>query len=194
MGQSLFAALLLLPACGAKTTSLRIVDHRADGRDVWYHETFDECWFAADAEGNIDLVLRRERPVPDDPSQSILQVVHLRSFWKPIPGTTVAQDQQINASVRYLMLSGRVGASFEGAGSVFFRAKRDRERLEGEIELAQLLPRTRLNGGRMLFDRAEVSGEFVARRDPRRVVRMINELDGLFEFDRAGTQTSAAAP
>lgn len=165
---------------------MRIIDHRQAGPDAVYVETFNECYYDADAEGNVDLVLRREHVKTDDPSQTVTQIVHVRSFWKSIPGTTVAHDQQINATVRYMILSGRAGASFQGAGSIFCDKNRSRSVLKGDLGLAYLSPRTRLNNGNILFERAEISGSFRALHDPRRVVRILNEMDELFRFSEPG--------
>ncbi|MCC7293179.1 MAG: hypothetical protein IT449_14055 [Phycisphaerales bacterium] len=172
---------------------MRIIDHRQAGPDAVYVETFNECYYDADAEGNVDVVLRREHVKTDDPSQTVTQIIHVRSFWKSIPGTTVAHDQQINATVRYMILSGRAGASFQGAGSIFCEKTRGRSVLEGDLGLAYLSPRTRLNNGNMLFERAEISGSFRARHDPRRVVRILNEMDELFRFSEPGDAHASRA-
>lgn len=184
---ALLAAWLLagLAGCSARKTELQIIDYRpspaGEGRapDV-YVETFDEAFYRIDDAGNVDIVLRREQPGLDDPARLFVQIVHVRSLWRSIPGRTVAHRTQINATVSYLILSGAVGASFEGAGSVFYDPGDEGDVLTGELERAYLTPQRRLNGGRALFTRAELSGQFRATYDPRRVVRVLNDMDRLF--------------
>ncbi|MCG3132099.1 MAG: hypothetical protein FLDDKLPJ_02910 [Phycisphaerae bacterium] len=184
--------VVMLASCAAPKNELFVVDHLPSGVAERYRETFNEACFDVDAEGNVNVVLRQEQSFPDDPSRRLLQVVHVRSFWKPIPGVTVAHDRQINAVVRYAVYDGRSGACFEGAGSAFFRAKRDGRTLVGELGLVCLSPKAQLNEGRAIFERAELSGTFTALRDPRRVTRWRNELEGWFALDDRDALSLAA--
>lgn len=180
-------ALLILPACSTPRNTLWITDYR-DGRATPYRETFDECYFARDAGGNVNVVLRRERPVLDDPTRNLVQLVWLQTFWTPVPGTTVAHERQINATVRYALVSGRVTAAFEGAGSVFLDSVRGSDRVDVRIRQAFLTPRGQIFDGRLLFRNAELKGAMRATQDPARVVRLTNDMDRLFE------SLQAAAP
>ncbi|KAA0222435.1 MAG: hypothetical protein HS102_04410 [Planctomycetia bacterium] len=182
----------MLASCAAPKNELFVVDHLPSGIAEHYRETFNEACFDIDTEGNVNVVLRQEQPFPDDPGRTLLQVVHVRSFWKPIPGVTVAHDRQINAVVRYAVYDGRSGACFEGAGSAFFRDTRDGRTLVGELGLVCLSPKARLNEGRTVFERAELSGRFTALRDPRRVTRWRNELEGWFALDDRNALSLAA--
>jgi len=173
-------AALMLAACAPRTTQFYIADHRTLGPPTFYAETFDEAFYRTDAQGNVDLILRRERPGRDDPDQPVIQVIHIRTFWRAIPGTTVADTDQINATVSYLIVSGQIGATFEGAGSLFFKHHKRGDVLTGELERAYLTPMRRLNQGKALFEHAELAGEFRAERNPRKVVRILNEMEQLF--------------
>lgn len=166
--------------CSVKTSTFEIVDHRQSGEAERYHETFDEAYYALDGHGNVDIVLRRSAPAESEPGQTITQVIHIRSIWRCIPGATVAHRTQINGTVRYHIVSGKAGATFKGAGSVFFKQNGRRDTLTGTLELALLRPQRRLVAGSTLFERAELMGEFRAQRDPRRVVRTINEMNSIF--------------
>lgn len=174
------ALLLAVLGCRATTSRFQIIDHRADGTHDRYHETFPEGWYDTDGAGNLDLILRRSQPSENDPSQTITQMVYIRSIWRSIPGRTVAERTQINAAVSYVILNEGAGTTFEGAGSVFFEENRGREILRGELELATLRPMRRLDRGQPLFERAELAGEFVAARDRRRVIRLKNDIDRKF--------------
>ena len=107
-------------------------------------------------------------------------MIHIRGIWRCIPGATVAHRTQINGTVSYHIVSGKVGATFKGAGSVFFKQNDRRDTLTGTLELALLRPQRRIVADSTLFERAELMGEFRAKRDPRLVVRTVNEMDAIF--------------
>lgn len=172
--------LYAVPGCSARISTFQITDYRELGEAKRYRETFDEAYYTLDKDGNLDLVLRRLEPSESDPKHIITQVIHIRSVWRCIPGETVTHRTQINGTVSYHIISGRVGASFDGAGSLFFRRDKRTETVTGTLELASLHPRRGLAGGADLFRQAELSGQFHARRDPRRVVRIINEMNRFF--------------
>lgn len=175
---------VLLTSCTTRQSVFRIVDHRDPGSQVRYHETFDEAFFDMDEHGNVDVVLRRSSPDENHPAQLITQIIHIRSLWRSIPGTTVAHRTQLNSTIRYQVLAGRLGATFEGTGSVFFKLNRRREMLTGSLDLALLQPKRILSAGGDLFKKAELTGEFRAIRDPRTVVRIVNEMDRVVGDDR----------
>ncbi len=166
--------------CSARTSSFQITDYREGGRPTRYQETFPEAYYALDEHGNVDIILRRSTPAENEPTQNITQVIHIRSVWRPIPGTTVAHATQINATVTYHIISGRMGVTFEGAGSAFYRKSGREDTLSGTLDGAVLNPKRRLASSVDLFKRAEIAGEFSAAHNPRRVVRIINEMDRLF--------------
>lgn len=165
--------------CAATPSVLDIVDHRSSGETRRYHEAFDEAYYDVDSSGGLTLVLRRSQAargsLPD-----VTQIVVVKSVWRSIPGTTIAQDTQINGTVIYAVLSGRSGTTFEGAGSLFYTPDPKSDELSGSLDLATLQPRRRMGGDDPIFDRAEVSGQFVARRNPRNVRRIANDLERQF--------------
>ncbi len=181
-GFSVALALLLfaIPGCSVGESTFEIADYREPGVAKRYRESFDEAYYTLDDDGNLDLILRRSEPSESDPKHIITQVIHIRSVWRCIPGETVTHRTQINGTVSYHIISGRVGATFEGAGSVFFKHRKRTDTLTGTLDLASLRPKRRLAGGADLFRRAELRGRFRATRDPRRVVRIINEMNRLF--------------
>ncbi len=173
-------ALLVGAGCAGQTSVFEIVDHRDSGPPKRYRETFDEAYYDLDGTGNVNIVLRRSEPSKSNPHADVTQVIHLRTVWRSIPGETVAERTQINGTVNYALLSGRIGATFEGAGSVFFRENKRRDALRGSLDLALLKPKRRLTAGSDIFKHAELSGKFHAVRDPRRVTRIVNDLNRLF--------------
>ena len=172
-------AVLAAGGCAQRpvVSVIRLVDHREPGSTERLRESFQEAWYNLDRHGNVDLVLRRSsRPGVEN---ALTQLVHIRSVWRPIPGRTVTHRTQINGTITYYLVSGRTGTAYDGAGSVFFKEKRG-GRLIGAIELAKLRPTRHLASSSPPFARAEISGEFVAVHDPRRVIQLVNEMNRLF--------------
>ena len=177
---TLTTLLLFTSGCVTRTSTFQIVDYRKPGDAARYQEAFDEAYYNLDGEGNMDIVLRRIEPTRAGRTSDLTQVIHLRTVWRSIPGRTVAERTQINGTVSYLIVHGRTGAAFEGAGSVFFREDRGKDTLRGSLDQAILKPTRSLPEGGHLFHRAELSGEFRAVRDRRKVVRIINDMNRLF--------------
>jgi len=157
-----------------------IVDHRDPSQARRYRETFDEAYYDLADDGNINLVLRRRAPVEKGAKAELTQVIHIRSFWRSVPGQTVAERTQINSCVSYMIVSGEAGATFEGAGSVFFEHDWYGSALSGTLDHAMLKPQRRLATGSEVFARAELSGNFHAERDARQVARLVNEMNRMF--------------
>jgi hypothetical protein len=172
--------LFLITACSTGRSSFEIVDYRESGAAKRYREMFSEAYYDIDPAGYVQIALRRSQPGRADPNTKITQIIHIRSIWQSIPGRTVANETQINGTVSYSIMSGRIGATFEGAGSVFCRQDRDQDMLTGTLELAILKPMRKIAGGRPLFERAQLSGRFRAERDRRRLIRLVNETNRLF--------------
>lgn len=175
---ALFAgALGGVSACSHQAANwFDVIDYRAGGGDTHYRETFTEGFFDLDASGNLDLILSRAKIDPDDPAGHITQVIHIRTFWRSIPGVTVAERTQINAEVAYYIISGEVGQSFEGAGSVFFSVNRSGDTITGSLDLARLKPTRQLIAADDLFERVDLSGTFVATKNRRRVRDEIHDM------------------
>lgn len=161
-----------------KTTQFEVVDYRSVGEPARYFQPFEECYYRIRGRENLDLVARRESVDAD--GVRTLQVVHLRTFWRAVPGRTQAEDTMINTTVSYLIISGPTGASFEGSGFMTFRENRKRTQVKGTLELASLTPQRRLGNAEKLFERAELSGSLVATRDDRKVISILHEMQRLF--------------
>lgn len=172
---------LILPTCAKSTvTRFEVVDYRADGNTVRYRETFARGFYDRDAGGNVEVVLTREKRDPDDPGGHITQVIHIRTIWRSIPGVTIASRSQINAEVCYYIISGEVGQSFEGAGSVIYTGDDKNGTMTGTLDLARLKPVRRLVAGDDLFDRVDLSGTFTATENRRRVRDTVHDFSRRF--------------
>ena len=172
--------VVTVSGCSARWSRFQVVDYRDTGAPERYQETFKEAYYSIGGDGNVELVLRRSQPSESDPDVDITQLIYIRTVWKSIPGKTVADSTQINGVICYVIAGGGVGATFEGAGSVFFKENRRGDRLSGTLEQALLRPTRRLAGSHSLFNRAQLQGKFHAKRDRRRVVRLVHEMNRLF--------------
>lgn len=165
------------PGCTTPLTTIRVTDFPAGGEPRRFHESFPEAFYDLDGLGNLQLVLRRSTKVQDEHGGSITQVVHLRSFWRPVPGKDPADDSQINSVVTYAVFDGNSGTAFEGGGAIYFVAAKDEDHLTGSVDRIRLRPVRRFGSGEILFEQAEIAGSFFARRDPLRVAQIANELE-----------------
>jgi len=176
--------LIIASGCQLPGTRFEIVDFRRGEAAVQYFEEFDECFFRVDPVGNVDVVARRKRPSTADPDIDIVQLVHVRTFFTPVPGRMNVESTMINTTISYLIVSGRTGASFEGGGFVSFDQSptarrgwvmRERE-LTGRVESSSLSPQRRRGDAPQIFQRARVVGRFRAVEDARQVVRLLNDM------------------
>ena len=179
---SLLAALIS-PFAGCstiKSSTMYVSDYREAGEAKRYRETFDEGYYDIDELGNVNIVLRRIVEGKEGPGHEIIQVVHLRTVWRSIPGRTIAHDTQINGMVSYYIITGQAGAAFEGAGSIFVKKDRHKPIIIGTLDGASLKPTRRLLASHNLFKQARISATFHANKDRRRVIGIINQLNSRF--------------
>ena len=166
--------------CAPTVSQFFVKDYRAGGESKAYTETFDEAYYRKLADGNVEIMLRRTARGIDHPAETITQVIHLRSLWRSIPGTTVAESSQINAAVCYMIEVGGSAATFEGTGSLFFNESKNGQTITGSLDYALLKPTRRIGHGPDVFTRAELRGTFTAHNDPRRTIRGINQIARTF--------------
>ena len=172
------AILVLAAAGGCRTpvTQLHILALRDPSMPRQYYSRFDESSYRFDALGNLDLVLRGMNESSTDTGELITEVVHVHVFWKPIPGRTFANASMTNAKITYAITTEAVAMLYEGGGFLSFKLGRNKESMKGRLESAQLAPARRRGNARDLFGPAQVTGTFSATRNPRQVVRILNEL------------------
>jgi len=180
LGLALALILAALPGCAAPKSVLTIADRSANVQPREYETDFDESYFDFDRQGNVQIVLRRVDDAIHGGLGDTEQVVHIRSVWEPVPGRTFGESSQINGMVTYAILSGRSGATYEGAGSLFFYLNENSDTLSGTLEQAALKPRRKRTADSVLFEQIVLTGKFHARRDRRQVVRAANNIARIF--------------
>ncbi len=158
--------------------TLHIVNHLPNGQSNHYREKFEEAYFTEDGSSQIELVLRRADRSSVGGRDDLVQVVHVRTFWRSIPGITVAESTQINATITYAITRGTQTTVLRGAGSVLIHLNRKGDVLTGTIERAIVKP-VEQAGHQAFFDKVELSGKFTAFKDRRSTIRIANELEAL---------------
>ena len=171
--------------CASPGATVRLLDYSGSGTPQPYVENFPEAYYALDPQGNVDLILRRAEE-PSGGEGEVVQLVHLRSVWRSIPGRTVADATQINAAVRYEITTAGEVLRLEGAGSVFFYKSGEGAELVGSVDEAFLKADGQAHAAELPFGRVKLSARFRAQCDPRRVKRWMNELDRSFPAPPGG--------
>jgi hypothetical protein len=167
-------------ACALPASTFKIEDTSVNAQPRTYESVFHEAYFDIDRQGNLELVLRRVDESQRGSTPDTEQVIYLRSVWEPIPGRTLAESSQITAMATYVILSGRTGATYEGAGSLFFHLDKSNDVMIGKVDQAILKPRRKRTADSVLFEQVVLSGKFHARRDRRQVVRAANNIARIF--------------
>ena len=158
---------------------VKVTDIRSDATPQLHYEDFDESYFRMRDGGLIDLVLRKQTRATADQTRKIVQIIVLRSYWKPFPGRTYANDSMLNANLCYVLIKGDSAISYEGGGFFQYAAKKGGEVITGKLEGGDLQPLRAVGGDLGIFERARITGKFKARRDDRRTTQIINQIDQL---------------
>ncbi len=175
----LFAVLLAVVNTGCRAAPynrVEVTDHRLDEPEVHHFEDFDESYYRVRDGGLVDIVLRRQTTSETDRTKKIVQIIVLRSFWKPHPGRTYAEASMLSANLCYLIMKGNAAVSYEGGGFFQYSEKRRKGLIRGRLEGADL-QQLRGTPGLSIFGKASISGRFRAQRNDRRATRIINEVD-----------------
>lgn len=171
--------LATVAGCSSRVATLSITDYISPDSTVRYRQSFDEAYFDVDANRTVDIILHSQSSDFRVPDSTIRQVIHIRSVWESVPGSTVAEKSQINATVVYVLQGRGAVAIFEGGGSLFFDRSDDGGELKGTLELARLKPAVGSSGDAAIFARPVLEARFRAQRNSRRVVRLVNETSRL---------------
>ncbi|MCK6457852.1 MAG: hypothetical protein L6Q92_15140 [Phycisphaerae bacterium] len=167
---------MALAGCTPKGNVLRIESFKQRGAPETLSEHFDEAFFASDAQGHWDIVLRAVRPSPHDVDGELVQVFHARLFWRPVPGTTYAEPSQTDATLCYAILDVDRAISYEGAGFVYFSLDRTGDVMTGTVESGTISPRRADGPAPDLLGPSQVRGHFTAYRNRRWTVEALTTM------------------
>ncbi len=176
------AIVALAGLCGCRSAPfnrVQVTDIRSDGPPQLHYEDFDESFYRLRNGGLVDVVLRKQARATADQTRKIIQIIVLRSYWKPFPGRTYANDSMLNASLCYVLINGDSAISYEGGGFFQYAEKKGGEVITGKLEGADLQPLRAVGGDLGIFERARISGKFKAHRDDRRTTQIMNRIDQL---------------
>ena len=176
----LFAASLVVLNAGCRTAPynrVEVVDYRDDEPEKHHFEDFDESYYRVRDGGLVDVVLRRQSASVTDQTKQIVQIIVLRSFWKPHPGRTYAEASMLSANLCYLIMKGNAAVSYEGGGFFQYREKPRKGLITGRLEGADLQLLRGTAPGLNIFGRASIAGRFRAQHNDRRAIRIMNEVD-----------------
>jgi len=137
---------------------------------------FNQAYFRRLPGGTWEVVLHSEKPSSIDPTQTITQILYARTFWKPIAGTTAIESSQINARLRYAVLTPPTGVRYDGAAFVTAKVDRVTGELAGRIESGTLVPKYRMGQAVEPFASARLEGTFRAKEDPRAVIQALQTI------------------
>jgi len=172
--------VLAVLGCTGGETRIDLTTFDKNGQARRHYAEFRRASYRLSGGGTLELVLRSERPSSIDPTQTITQVVYLKSFWTPRPGTTYAEASQINARVQYALITPPTGVRYDGGAFLSYSLKRRTREIVGKIESGTLSPRLRMGDAVEPFGAARFTGTFCATENPRDVVTAVQMLESQF--------------
>ena len=111
----LLVSLLACAGCASKASRIDLTTYDDAGRAQQHYSYFQRASYHLSPGGLLEIVMRVERQSTIDPTQTITQILYLKTFWNPHPGVTYVEPSQINARVQYAMLTPPTGVRYDGA-------------------------------------------------------------------------------
>lgn len=142
-----------------------------DGRIL--QSQFDQCVYGYDNQSNITIILTAGQP--ENPTLAAV----IRMLWQPRGGKTPVDPDATNATVHYVIFSGKqdVGV-YGGAGFLTPAQKPGSDKLAAELRQSILRLRDKSNAFIDLLGPATMTGQLVAKRDDAAAaeqLRLINQ-------------------
>ncbi len=170
--------VMIIAGChSAPYNRVEVTDFRTDSPPQLSYQDFNESYYRINEDGLVDLVLRLQTRSPSDLTRKTVQILLVRSFWKPHPGRTFAHGSMINANLCYAIFRGNSGISYEGGGFFEYALARRNDVITGKLEGGDLQPLRQFGSDLNVFEWAAIEGRFRARRNDRRATRIINQID-----------------
>lgn len=190
----------MVVGCRQIETRFDVLSFKNQNNPEQYTEHFAAGSFSIDAQNNWDIVFEippsrvelvratpptsspdsqpADAPAPPMKTETTMmsQFVHIRVFWRPLPGTTYAESSQTDASIVYCLITGDDAISYEGAGFVYFTQSYDKQTITGQVESATLVPVRMVGAPVDLFGPCRLQAYFVAHQDRRRVVSVLQQV------------------
>jgi hypothetical protein len=123
---------------------------------------FDDVRYWTTPDGAVEVIARKSgKRTAEDPAYYL----HVRVFWKPVPGRTFADSTGTDAMLRYVVTRGQERQTYTGTGFVFMKKQLD-GRLEIQIESARLRFQASPGGAEDSLGDMRISGAVYAAKDP----------------------------
>jgi hypothetical protein len=166
--------------CSPDRTRIELSTYDQAGQAEQHFSEFSRASFRQGAGGLIEVVMRSDRPSTLDPTQTITQILYIKSFWNPVPGTTYVEASQINSRIQYAMLTPPTGVRYDGGAFLTYHYDRASGDLIAKIESATLAPKYRLGDAVEPFGSSRLTGTIRAQENPRDVVSAAQLLETTF--------------
>jgi len=180
--------ILAVVGCNDPETRIDLMTFDENGQAQKHYAEFRRASFRLSHGGALELVLRSEQPSSIDPTQTITQILYVKSLWTPKPGITFAEESQINARVQYAIITPPTGVRYDGGGFISYARKRRSREIVGKIESGTLAPRLRMGDAIEPFGTARFNGTFCAVENPRDVVTAVQMLESQFSKPASGAE------
>lgn len=162
--------------CGRTPNRLDIASFKEGVGPRSFRQKFEEAHFGRRGRESFDIVLQSRQPSRSAPTQSIRQIVHVRTFWRPIPGDTWADDTGVTAAVRYYVLHGDSGMCYEGGGYVDVKLDRKGKRLLGRLGVVHIKPGRHFGPDKDPFGSIQLGGRIKATLNESRTSAVVRRL------------------
>lgn len=169
----ILAIAMLAAGCAAPPrvpSSGPLALHSAENPEKFLRGSFETAVYRYESENTLDVLLIDG--TPDDP----VQVVHIRMLWLPAARRTPLSARATNATVRYVVFTGKAAGIYEGAGFLQPRSTVGDRLFRGELRSSDLRLTDHTFNFRDRLGAALAAGTFEARHDELAAQRLMRHL------------------
>ena len=182
---ALCALVLALAGCGGHSDELKLTSN--DGKHQ-LRQDFSQAYVSKTPAGDTDIVLLSQgdypEPNPDQPLRPLpratvpWQIVHIRVYWKPLPGIKVDDPTNTNASIRWYFFADWLHPSgfLEYSGSALVNVDMDEGQASIDVQNGWL--KVTAKRGEMVdkLGPSHLKGDVDARLNPDQVDTLLTRL------------------
>lgn len=184
---------LLLAGCSAGPARIELTTYDIAGRAERSYASFNRAGYRITPGGLIEIAMETENPSSVDPTQTIRQMVYLKTIWYPQPGRTAVESTQLDATLMYALLTPPTGIRCDGSAMVTYKWNNEGKPIEALIESATLTPRYRMGDAVEPFGPARLVGTITLYERPGDVMETLQFLQTQFR-ERLPQATAAIGP
>lgn len=174
----LAAGLLCLAAgCVPAASRIQVYAFADDAAKVErYAVRFDECWFLKDESHDQHIVARAVTPAESPDEHAIEETLAIHLYWRPKPAKTHDNPDQSDATIHYVVRSGRGLAIYAGTGFVYTLKRWPNPNLQVQIERAHWRLLAAVGDAPRTLAPARITGLLIAANDPPAVTSALHAL------------------